>query len=185
MDIANFRAQLVGDGARPNLFRVTLNLPAGISSSGSFNEKFSILCRAASIPASSLGAAPVAYMGREVQLAGNRTFADWSVTVLNDEDFSIRNTIEDWMAKINSHRTNVRDESFISATSYTSNALVEHLGKSGEDNIIASYNVLALWPKELDAINLAYDQNNQIEEYGITFSMDYWERTTTETGTNT
>lgn len=174
MDIANFRAQLTGDGARPNLFRVTLSLPAGLTASN-FNEKFSILCRAASIPASSIGSAPVAYQGREIQLAGNRVFADWSVTVLNDEDFAIRRKIEEWMGKINSHKENVRDAAFISATSYTTDALVEHLGKAGPDTVIASYKMMAMWPKELEQINLAWDQNNQIEEYGITFASDYWQ----------
>jgi len=178
MDITNFRSQLVRDGARPNLFRVTMSLPAGIDGGSKFNEKFSLLCRAASIPASSIGKAPLAYMGREIQLAGNRTFADWSVTVINDEDFQLRNAIETWMSKLNSHTTNVRDENFISATSYISDALVEQLGKVGEDFVVASYNVQAIWPTELESINLSWDTNNTIEEFGVTFASDYWERVT-------
>lgn len=176
MDITKFRSALQRDAARPNLFRVTLNLPAGlVQADRQFNSKFSFMCRAAQIPGSTLGRLPVAYMGREIGLAGNRTFTDWTVTILNDEDFQIRRTLEEWMRGMNSHQENVRSEQFLSSTSYVATGIVDHLGKSGEDNVIASYTIINAWPMDLSPIDLGWDQNDTAEEYTATFSMDYWE----------
>lgn len=178
MDISRFRSSLVGDGARPNLFRVVVNLPPALlatenRTSEVFASRFELLCRAAAVPASTVNKVPVAYQGREVYLAGNRTFADWTVTVLNDEDFSIRRTFELWMAGLNSHVTNVRRADFASATSYTADCIVEHLGKT-PDSVIARYKMEHCWPTDLSDIQLDWSNNDQIEEFTVTFSFDDW-----------
>lgn len=178
MDITAFRSQLKGDGARPNLFRVFLSLPTGVAEAGGggdFASKFTLLCRASSIPGSTMGEIPLNYMGRIVNIAGNRTFTDWTVTVLNDEDFSVRRAFENWHAKLNSMKGNVRDPNFRSATSYTTDAIVEQLGKTGEDSVIATYKISAVWPSDVATIPLAWDSNDTIEEFDVTFKFDYWE----------
>lgn len=179
MDISRFRAQLPFDGARPNLFRVIVNLPANLQglvnqSRESFGGKFSMMCRTAAIPQSMLGAVPVPYQGREIFLAGNRTFADWTVTLYNDEDYTIRRTFELWMAALNSHVGNVRRPEFASATSYTADCIVEQLGKTGEDVVIARYRMENAFPIDLAEISLDWGSNDQLEEYQVTFKFDNW-----------
>jgi hypothetical protein len=179
MDVSRFRSTLKFDGARPNLFRVLVNLPPALlgaagSTRETFNNQFSLVARAASIPQSTLGVAIVNYMGREISLAGNRTFSEWTVTVMNDEDYSIRRTFELWMAGINSHVTNVRRPDFASATDYTSECIVEHFGKTGEDNIIATYRMQNAWPTDVSDIQLDWGSNDQVEEYTVTFRFDDW-----------
>lgn len=179
MDISNFRAQFKGDGARANLFRVILNLPqplltaAGVTRN--FGESFSIMCRSAAIPASMVGSAVVPYMGREIYLAGNRTFADWTVTVLNDEDYSIRKVFERWLSMINSHVENIRHPDFASSTSYTSDCIVEHLSKLGPENVIASYKMQNAFPIDVSEVQLDWATNDTIEEFNITFKYDNWD----------
>lgn len=178
MDISVFRAAMTGDGARPNLFRVTINLPAalqGLNSGNAFGNKLTLTCRAAQIPGSSIGKVPTQYMGREVYFAGNRTVSDWTVTIMNDEDFVTRNAFEQWMKAINSMIGNVRAAGLGSPNSYVSDAYVEHLGKGGPDDVIARYKMIALFPTDLSPIELDWGTNDVIEEYSVTFSIDAWE----------
>lgn len=179
MNISNFRANLKRDGARPNLFRVILNLPQPLlTATGvnrTFGDQFALMCRTAAIPQSTQGKVVVPYMGREVYLAGNRTFSDWTVTILNDEDFSMRQVFERWMAMMNSHVENVRHPDFASATSYTSDAIVEHLGKEGSDKVIATYKMENSFPVDVSDIPLDWSTNDTIEEFSVTFSCDNWD----------
>lgn len=178
MDITKFRAGMTGDGARPNLFQIQVNLPAQLqtlNTGGRFADKLDISCRAAQIPGSTLGKVVAQYQGREVFFAGNRTFADWTITVINDEDFLVRRTIEQWMAALNSHRTNVRRADLINPSSYAADCIVEHLGKAGPDSVIARYRMFSAFPIDLSPIELEWGTNDALEEYTVTFSFDYWE----------
>ena len=104
--ISEFTSALQADGARPNLFQVVMTgLPNGVGQSG---QPFSFLCKAAQLPGSTIGTVPLYYFGREAKFAGNRTFADWTITVINDENFDVRNSIEAWMNTINSNAGNSR-----------------------------------------------------------------------------
>ena len=98
-NVNQFRSTLTGDGARPNLFEVTFNFNNGINILGGdiAGSQMSFMAKASQLPGSSVGTVPMYYFGREVKFAGNRTFADWSVTIINDEDFVIRNAFERWM----------------------------------------------------------------------------------------
>jgi len=176
MDISQFRAEMNRDGARPNLFRVTVSLPQALlnlSEGGAFGTKLVMTARASQIPGSSIGKVSVPYMGREIFLAGNRTFGDWSVTIMNDEDYLIRRVLERWMSAINSHRTNVRREDLGGSFDYVSDCLVEHLGKT-PDTIIATYVMENVWPVDLTPIDLDFGTNDVIEEFTATFSFDDW-----------
>lgn len=179
MDISKFRSTLNGDGARPNLFRVTIDLPsnlAGLASGPAFGEKLSMTVRAAQIPGSTIGKIPQPYMGREIYLAGNRIFQDWNVTVVNDEDYIVRSVMENWMKAINSHVTNVRADAAAGSFDYVSQATVEHLGKT-KDSVIATYKMINCWPTDLSPIELDFGQNDTLEEFTATFSFDAWENT--------
>lgn len=177
MDISNFRAMMTGDGARPNLFRITVNLPAALqnlNSGNRFGEKLQFTARSAQIPGKTISKVPTQYMGREVYFAGNQIFADWTITVQNDEDFVTRRVFEKWMAGINSHISNVRDSRLLGPNDYVADAIVEHLSKEGPDSIIAKYKMIALWPTDLAPIELDWGQNDVIEEYTVTLSFDTW-----------
>ena len=97
--LSQFKSQLIGGGARPNLFEVELTtLPDSVQ--GWEAEKFRYLCIAASLPASNIANVDVPFRGRIFKVAGDRTFEPWTVTVINDEDFIIRNAFEAWMDQI-------------------------------------------------------------------------------------
>jgi hypothetical protein len=178
-DVGQFRSQMVGDGARPNLFEVIMPFPTLISDSGSV-EKFTFMCRATQLPGSTLGAVNVNYFGREVKFAGNRTFPDWTVTVINDEDFIVRNTIERWMAAINTHGTNIRTSPMLTPWSYTVDPTVVQYGKTG--NIIKEYNFVGMFPVDLSPIDVDWGANDTMEEFSITFAYQWW--TAVEIGIN-
>ena len=129
-NVNEFRSQLVGDGARPNLFEVSMPFPA-FSQPANAQQKMTFMCKTAQLPGSTLGVVPVQYFGRELKFVGNRTFADWTITIINDEDFVIRNSFERWMNSINSHSLNVRNPLASAPANYTVDGQVTQFGKQG------------------------------------------------------
>jgi hypothetical protein len=175
--VNQFRAQMIGDGARPNLFEVTMPFPA-FSSPENAQEKLTFMCKTAQLPGSTIGVVPLQYFGRELKFAGNRVFTDWLVTVINDEDFVVRNAMERWLQNINSHTANLRNPSAVSPSSYTVDATVDQYGKAG--NIIKSYKFIGMFPSDITPIDLDWGANDTIEEYSITFAYQWW--TSEDTG---
>lgn len=171
-NIADFRAQMQGDGARPNLFEVSLPFPAAIAP-GIAARKLTFMARAAQLPGSTVGVVPLQYFGREVKLAGNRTFADWTLTIINDEDFAVRKGLERWLNGLNQHRFNRRNSAFASATSYTTDAIVKQYGKTG--NVLKQYKFIGVFPTDLAPIDLDWSANDTIEEYAASFQFQWWE----------
>lgn len=164
-NINEMRSQLVGGGARQNLFQVRINNPANNSA----DLKTPFMVQAAQIPESQLGVIPVFYFGRQMKLAGDRTFGDWTVTVINDEDFLIRNAMEEWSNRINRLSRNVRD---ISERAYKTNATVIQYGKDGKQ--IRRYRFDGIFPSVISPIELDWATTDQIESFQVTFSYDYW-----------
>ena len=175
-NVNEFRSQLVGDGARPNLFEVSLPFPA-FSAPGTAQAKTTFMCKTAQLPGSTLGVVPVQYFGRELKFVGNRTFADWTLTIINDEDFTIRNSIESWMNAINSHASNVRNPAALGNNGYTVDATVTQYGKTGGE--LKKYKFVGLFPVDLAPIDLDWGSNDAIEEYQTTFAYQWWEAETT------
>ena len=182
-NINAFRSQMQLDGARPNLFEVVMNFPtlatAGVPQSASRTsgvpEQFSFFCRAAQLPGSTVNAIPVNYFGRELKFAGNRTFTEWTVTLLNDEDFKVRNAFELWMNGMNSHAGNLRNPEFSSPSSYTVDATVIQYAKTGEP--LKSYTFVGMFPIDLSPIDVDWSITDAIEEYSVTFSYQWWQET--------
>lgn len=162
-NINEMRSQLVYGGARQNLFQVRINNPA--NASGDLKTPFMV--QAAQIPESQLGVIPVFYFGRQMKLAGDRTFGDWTVTVINDEDFLIRNAMEEWSNRINRLERNVRD-----INRYKSNATVIQYAKDGTK--IREYKFNGIFPSVISPIELDWASTDQIESFQVTFSYDYW-----------
>jgi T4-like virus tail tube protein gp19 len=176
-NVAEFRANMAGDGARPNLFAVTLTFPTIVEGGVNAGKKVTFMAKAAQLPGSTIGTVTQPYFGRELKFAGNRTFADWSITIINDEDFAIRNAVEAWMNVVNSHAGNVRNASAVNPSSYTVDAQVTQYGKAGD--VLKTYNFVGMWPIDISAIDLAWDSNDTIEDFSVTFGYQYWETNTT------
>lgn len=163
-NINEFKSQLVGGGARSNLFQVQILNP--VDPSGDFKAPFMI--KTAALPASTVGQFNVPYFGRQVKYAGDRTFADWSVTVINDEDFLVRNAMEAWLNAINSHDSNTR----ALPQDYKSNALITQYSKNGDP--IRTYVFEGLFPVSTAEIAMDWSTNDAIQEFQVTFSYDFW-----------
>jgi hypothetical protein len=176
-NVAEFRANLVGDGARPNLFQVTLNFPTIAENGVAAGQKATFMAKTAQLPGSTIGTVPLYYFGRELKFAGNRSFTDWSLQIINDEDFTIRKAIESWMNGINSHSGNVRSDGAKAPTGYTVDAEVTQYGKTGD--VLKKYKFVGLYPLDLAPIDLDWGSNDTIEEYGVTFAYQWWETDTT------
>mgnify|MGYP006297085859 CR=1 FL=1 len=176
-NVAEFRSNMVGDGARPNLFSVSLIFPGLVVDGTLAGQKTTFMAKAAQLPGSSIGTVPVYYFGREMKFAGNRTFPDWTLQIINDEDFVIRNALEGWMNSINSHQGNLRNTAATTPTSYTTEASVTQFGKTG--NSLKKYDFVGLFPIDIAPIDLDWGSNDTIEEYSVTFAYQYWTASTT------
>jgi hypothetical protein len=177
-NVSEFRAQLVGDGARPNLFSVSLQFPTFATDANAAAQKTTFMAKSAQLPGSTVGMVPVYYYGRELKFAGNRTFADWTLTIINDEDFVVRNALEEWMNGINSHAGNLRNAQAFSPSAYSVDASVSQYGKQGND--IKDYTFVGLYPVDIAPIDLDWGSNDTIEEYSVTFAYQYWTSNTTD-----
>lgn len=168
LNVSDFQQQLQGQGARSSLFEVQLAFPGGVAGAGNAELKSKFMVRAAALPGSTVSIMPVFYQGREVKLAGDRVFDTWTTTVINDEDFAIRTSIEDWMQQINAHEGNFR-----TLQAYkTPEATITQLNKSGQ--AIRTYTFVNVWPTDLSPIDVDWGNQNTIEEFTCTWSYDYW-----------
>lgn len=179
-------------GARPSLFQVFIPpFPDGTAPGSNHNltEKLAFLARAASIPPSIIDQIEVPYFSRKIKVNGDRTFPDWSMTVMNDEDF-IRQALEDWHQAINSREPNRQFGSGLALVSnYKRDIIVYQYGKTGTGpggeafssatlasaSPIAKYTLYGAFPILVSAIGLDWDATNQIETFDVTFAYDYWE----------
>lgn len=176
--INNFRAQLTGQGARPNLFEVTVPFPGSVIS-GDAGNKMVFMCKGAQLPGADISLVEVPYFGRNIKLAGNRTFAEWTTTVINDEDFAIHAALTNWMNAINGHGDNTKT---IPGTDYQVDAAVTQYKKEGD--IAKEITMINCWPSSVAAIELGWDQNDAIEEFAVTWQYDYWQITDSATQTS-
>lgn len=175
-NVQDFVSQLKLDGARNNYFQVEVTNPVTQVA----DNILPFMCQASELPASQINVIPVAYMGRTLKFAGVRpSFPDWRVTIINDEDFMIRNALETWHSQINSLRGNLRRFPTAAPSEYKSIAKVTQFGKTGE--IIRVYQMFGLFPSEIGAIRLDYNEDN-IERFDVTFAYDWWEITDGNTG---
>ena len=174
--ISDFKSALIGGGARPNLFEVELTtLPGGITWDA---DNFRYMCKAASLPASTIANIDVPFRGRIFKVAGDRTIDVWSVTVINDEDFKLRNAFEEWMnaiAKLDNNLGATQPES------YMTNAKVLQLGRgstksstgnSGDANVVLKeYEMIDIFPTSVSAIDLSFETGDTIEEFTVEFQV--------------
>lgn len=170
-NINDFYSSLQFGGARPALFDVLVTWP------GSTIPEIQFMARATTIPSATLNIVEQTYFGRALKFAGNRTFEDWTVTIINDEDYTIRRAMEDWSESLNGFEDNRRDTTRLATRDYKGTGTVTHYGKTG--NIIARYEVNGLVPSSVAAMPMDWG-TDEIQTFDVTFAMDYW-TTRTET----
>ncbi len=168
--IDDFKANLIGGGARPNQFRVTITPPSGIAI-GLDVRRTSFLVKASNLPAQALGEIAVPFRGRSIYMAGDREFTDpWSVTFINDTDFMIRNAMERWSNGINDL---AEGTGVVAPADYQTNLFVEQLDR--DDTVLKSYIFRNAWPLTVATIELATETNNTIEEFECTWRYQHFE----------
>ncbi len=172
-NINDFKAKLAGGGARANQFKVTMPFP-GYAQVGGEIEDLAFLCTTAQIPAMNVGLVNVPFRGRQIKIAGDRTFADWSITVLNDTNFKLRNAFERWQNGINNMSDN---EGLSNPVDYQVDAFVDQLDRNG--NTLKSYTLRGAFPVEVAAIDLNFATVDEVETFGVTFQYQYFETNTT------
>ena len=190
--IDSFKSRLIGGGARPNLFEVELNFPSGV---GIFdgdidNTTHRMMIKGAQLPASNIAEVIVPFRGRQLKVAGDRRFDPWTITVVNDGDFKLREAFERWANYI----IKVSDGSgTINPSDYYADWVVNQLGRAqtdlnvkGKDNpatlpVLRRYQMVGCWPSAVSAVELSYDQVDAIEEFQVTLQVSYW---TAYDGTN-
>ena len=175
--ISDFKSRLIGGGARPNLFEVRMtDLPDFVDDWPS--ETFQFMCKAAALPASNIAAIDVPFRGRIFKVAGDRTIDTWTITVINDEDFRIRNAMEAWMDGIAKLSNNL---GATNPSAYMRNATVFQLGRGanprsenadGDRNaVLAEYEFIDMFPTNISQIDLSYDSSDTIEEFTVEFQV--------------
>ena len=185
-NVAEFRANgLIEGGARPTLFMVTLTFPAAIGVDPNAGQRAQFLVQAADLPASILNKVSIPYFGRKIQLAGDRDFPDWRCRIMNDEDFSIRNSLEAWHNSIDMIVANVMMPEVAGiipqlGNSYKTDGLVTQFAKTGPGDIdgpgaIKTYKFSGMFPIEIDAIPVDWNETNTIEVFNCTWAYDWWE----------
>jgi hypothetical protein len=169
-NVSSFKEALKGEGARNTLFEVMIP-------SGEINiPDTRFLCKAASLPASTIGMIEVPYFGRKIKVAGDRTFADWTTTIINLEDFEIRDALMSWMNQINRHEANIRNSVDLN---YKKDITVTQYKKDGGDARV--YTLVNCWPAEVAAIDVDWNNTDTIEDFTVTWHYDYWVSNTTGT----
>lgn len=166
---------LVFGGARPSLFEVLLSVPKTIDLNLATENRFRFLCRAAELPEMTVSNIEIPYFGRKIKVAGERTYADWSTTVMNDEDFTVRAMFEAWSNAINRVVANVRDPRLrdaVSSEMYKTTIQINQYGKEG--TLIRSYELVGAFPTQIGAIALDWESGNAIETFTVNFAYDYW-----------
>lgn len=173
-NIGEFRSQFVYDGARNNLFKVNMQFPliAGANPQAA-QKKFSFMCRGSQIPGLSQGVAQVNFMGRDIKLPGNKTFNEWTVTVLNDEDYIVKNQFDRWMNAFNTHQGNLRNANALNASQYSSDPVIQHLGKSG--NVIQEWKLIGAFPMDISPVDLDWANNDNVGEFNVSFAFQWSE----------
>ena len=182
--ITNFRDRLIGGGARPNMFEVNITLPEQVQGLGDINQDMRFLVKAAEIPAANIGNIPVPFRGRVLPVAGDRTFDPWTVTIINDAQFNIRDAMEQWSNLINDLQFDVGD---INPFDYQTKAEVFQLSRQDTGTgagsaskgsriiqTLRTYNFEGIYPNAVSSIPLDYGATDQIEEFQVTFNYLYW-----------
>lgn len=170
-NVDDFKSRLGGGGARPNMFKATINFPAYAGGDAEFTQ---FMIKGAGLPASVINTVEIPFRGRQLKIAGDRTFEPWTITVINDGEMVVRNAFERWMNGINEH---VNNTGLANPVDYQADLIVEQLDKAG--NATKRYDIRGAFPTNISQIDLSYDTGDAIEEFTVELQYQYWESGTT------
>ena len=174
-EVSDLRANLQFGGARPTLFEVQMTLPGNISPNAS--RLLTFTCQAAEIPPSTIGTINIPYFGRMIPYPGDRVFQPWQITVINDEDFSVRDAFENWHNTINARQQNIRLTSTDVPDAVMTTALVRQFSRNDNTNPIRVYTFNNVWPGQISGIELNWGAQDQIEQFQVTLNYSWWDVT--------
>ena len=190
--IVDFRSRLKGGGARSNLFEVQMSFPDFAKPVSEALNDIPFLVKAAEIPASNIGNIPVPFRGRILPIAGDRTFDPWTVTIINDTNFRLRDVMERWSDGINDIQT---AQGTIDPETYQQTAKVLQLSRGKSSNkkitsaadipVLREYDFIGIYPNVVSSIPLDHGATDQIEEFQVTFNYLYYEVRGVKDGTGT
>lgn len=169
LSINSFKANFLG-GARPSLYSVEMTFPAGVTNSSYAAKKMQFMCKAAEIPAATIGQIEIPYMSRKIPVPGDRTFNPITLTVTNDTDWVVRQAFEEWLAIINSHEANLGATDI---NQMTADFHIHQLDRDG--STVKTYKLISAFPTEVGNITLGYDSTDTVEEFTLTISYAYWQ----------
>jgi hypothetical protein len=179
MNIKTFADKLKGSGVKPSLFAVQGNI--GPESQSDLTP---FLVKSAQLPGSQLGVIEIPFRGRRIKVPGDRTFGDWTITIINDGKFSLRTKFERWINAIQQMEANVSTNDF---TAFTPTIFqdweVQQLDRAG--NPISQYKLIGCFPTDVSPIELSFEANDQIEEFSVTLAYSYFTNNTRESGSGT
>lgn len=194
-----FKGKMIGGGARSNLFECELFFPDDVFSAGvtkdQISDKTRFLVKSANLPASNINVISVPFRGRNLKIAGDRTFDPWTITVINDTDFSIRTAFERWMNLINKHEDNAGKTN---PNDYQQDVFVRQLGRAQTSGssptsdtdlpVLKQYKFYGVFPTAVSAIDISYDLADTIEEFTVDLQVQWWDALdsngSTQLGTN-
>ena len=171
MNINDFKANLIGGGARANQFRVTITAPVGIAI-GLDVRRTSFMCKGTNLPSTTIGEIAIPFRGRNIYIAGDRAAPEpWSTTFYNDTDFMIKNAIERWSNGINDF---ISTQGVIAPADYQTDLTVEQLDR--DETVLKTYIFRSAWPTTSGAqIDLTSDEATAIEEFECTWRYQHFE----------
>ena len=172
-NINDFKAKLSGGGARNNQYKVVMPFP-GYAQVGGEIEDLAFLCQGAELRGMAITTIEVPFRGRAIKIAGDRTIADWTIKVINDTNFKLRNAFERWMNGINNMTDN---EGLTNPVDYQVDAFVDQLDRNG--NTIKSYTLRGVFPSSINSIPLDYAAKSDLSETSVTLAFQYFESNTT------
>lgn len=168
-NVERFKSALTNGGARPNQFYVELSFPTYVAAASIAVARSPFLVSVAELPGQTVNPAIVQYRGREVKFVGDRVYAPWTVTVLNDAELSIRNALEQWMGGMEDYATKIGR---LQPSEYQRDASVYQLDRNG--NILKSYKLVNCFPVDLSPVGLDFGANDQISTFTVTFQYQHF-----------
>lgn len=168
-NINEFKSQMLGGGARNNQFRVQLSFPSFVTLGPTAGIKSIFLCKAATLPASTIENIQAMYRGRPVNFAGERSFQPWTVSVYNDTDFAIRNALEQWSGGIQDYNSTAGK---VTPLSYQADLAILQLDRNG--TVIKEYHFADAYPTVIGQIQLDFEGGREIETFEVEFTYNYF-----------
>ena len=193
--ISDFKSKVATDFARPNLFVCELNFPSTFTDQATLKELGTFTVKAANLPATQLGTVEVPYRGRVLKIAGDRTFEPWTITIMNDKNFRLRDAFEKWTESIQAYAQNVTTAG-TNIQNYYADMFVSQLDRNTSDvstatagkvktasqgavgiphQVIIEYRFVDVFPTNISAIDLDFGSNDAIEEFTVEMQVQYWE----------